>query len=89
MAARRGAPPLPNREAAAEKWPPGFTYDITVVPPPPPLQNLRPAPLRDIVFNRRMPATHSRPGVLLGMDSSPMRRDVSLPLSTTLRNGWG
>ena len=40
MAACRGAPLFPNREVDAEKWPPGFAYDITIMPPPPPLQNL-------------------------------------------------
>ena len=40
MAGRRGAPPFPTSDADAEKWPPGFAYDIIVAPPLPPPQHL-------------------------------------------------
>lgn len=52
MAGCRGAPPFPTSDADAEKWPPGFAYDITIAPPLPPPQHL----LRsnaDIASNRR------------------------------------
>lgn len=40
MAARRVAPPLLNRDAGTDAWPPGFAYDINVaLPPPPPLSS--------------------------------------------------
>ncbi|CAN6293394.1 unnamed protein product [Urochloa humidicola] len=51
MAARRGVPPFFNSNDDAEKWPPGFAYDLNVAPPP----SLLPSPLRsyvDIVSNR-------------------------------------
>ena len=52
MAARRAAPLFPNRDADAERWPPGFAYDISVVPPPP-LLHLLPRSLADIVTHGR------------------------------------
>ncbi|RLN39861.1 hypothetical protein C2845_PM01G25060 [Panicum miliaceum] len=52
MATRRRAPPFPKRNAGAERWPPGFAYDITVVPPLPPPQIL-PRSYADIASNRR------------------------------------
>ena len=42
MAARRGAPSLPNRSTGSEIWPSGFAYDIDVsLPLPPPLSGPR------------------------------------------------
>ncbi|KAG2564918.1 hypothetical protein PVAP13_7NG109690 [Panicum virgatum] len=52
MPARHGAPPFPNRDADAERWPPGFAYDISVVPPPPPLHLLSRS-LSDVVSHGR------------------------------------
>ena len=52
MAACRGAPLFPNRDADAERWPPGLAYDISVVPPPP-LLHLPPRSLADIVTHGR------------------------------------
>ena len=52
MAARRGGPLFPTRDANAEKWPPGFAYDITIAPPPPPPQHLLRS-YADIASNRR------------------------------------
>ena len=52
MAARRGGPLFPTRDANAEKWPPGFAYDMTVAPPPPPPQHLLRS-YADIASNRR------------------------------------
>ena len=52
MAACRGAPLFPNREVDAEKWPPGFAYDINVALPPLPPQHLL-CSYADIASNRR------------------------------------
>lgn len=52
MAARRGVPPFFNSNVDAEKWPPGFAYDINVAPPP----SLLPSPPRsyaDVAANNR------------------------------------
>ena len=52
MAGRRRGPPFPTRDADAEKWPPGFAYDITIAPPPPPPQHLLRS-YADIASSRR------------------------------------
>ncbi|KAG2561642.1 hypothetical protein PVAP13_8KG169610 [Panicum virgatum] len=70
MAGRRGAPPFPISDVDAEKWPPGFAYDITIAPPPPHRStSCAPTPTSPPIA-----ATHSHPRLILGPDSSPPRR---------------
>ena len=70
MAGRRGAPPFPTSDVDAEKWPPGFAYDINVALPP----YHRSTSCAPTPTSPPIAAVHSHPGVPLGQDSSPPRR---------------
>lgn len=51
MAVCRGTPPLPNRSAGTEAWPPDFAYDLDVTLPPPP-PSFGPCSYADVASNR-------------------------------------
>jgi hypothetical protein len=91
LAARRGAPSLPNHSASGEAWPPGFAYDLDIaLPSPPPPSRSR--SYADMVANRHkssveMPShmgTPSKPGL-----SPLLRRGGSLPLCGLERASGG